>query len=186
MSEWIVNSKSCPYLPPVSEPIAAAEMKRFGSDRGELFYEGALECAQSLWLKGLPAQAVLQLNRAFSADLSGREMILCKWELPYRAMKWILEERPVDQFIGNPRRHFQHLATRMVEPRREIRTWRAWACWWYACEIFSEFPADEKQIAEEGIIEPDIDQIGRNLEASGHGGESEMWLATITRPAQGH
>jgi hypothetical protein len=186
MSGWIVNSCACPFLPNVVEPVRAVGMKRFGKDRGAAFYRGALECAQSLWIQGLPAQAMLQLNRAFSAELIGDDPMLKDWELPYRAMKWIMSECPPDQFVGNPRRHFQHLATRMVEPRRELRSWRAWACWWHACEVFPDFPADQKQILDEGIIEPDKDQILQNLKQFGHAGEDALWLDSITRPSQGN
>lgn len=157
-------------------------MKRFGKQRGEAFYLGALACAQSLWMQGLPAQALLQMNRAFSADLNGDEAGLKEWELPYRAMRWVMGECPRDQFIGNPRRHFQHLATRMVEPRRDLRSWRAWACWWHAVEVFPECPADEKQLREEGVSEPDENQISQNLKNYGNVEESNLWLNSITRP----
>ncbi len=182
MSDWIVNLSECPFLPSVAESLRAAGMKRFGKHRGEEFYRGALECAQSLWIQGLPAQALLQLNRAFSADLRGSEPVLDEWELPYRAMRWIMSECPHDQFIGNPRRHFQHLATRMVEPRRDLRSSRAWACWWHAIQIFPDLQPDKKQLQEEGVLEPDKVQILRNLEKYGHAGESELWLDSITRP----
>ncbi len=182
MSDWIVNATACPFLPSVDEPLRAAGMKRFGKQRGGDFYLGALECAQALWLQGLPAQALLQMNRAFSADLRGGEPVLNEWELPYRAMRWVMSECPPDQFIGNPRRHFQHLATRMVEPRRDLRSWRAWACWWHAVEIFPDLPADGKQLEEEGITEPEKDRILQNLKSHGHAGESDLWLDSITRP----
>jgi len=64
-------------------------MKQHGDDRGPAFYLGALTCAQSLWLQGLPAQAILQLNRAFAADLRGDEAILTNYPLPYAPMVWI-------------------------------------------------------------------------------------------------
>ncbi len=185
MSDWIVNQKECPFLPSVEVPLRAADMKRFGKCRGEDFYRGALECSQSLWMQGLPAQALLQLNRAFSADLSGSEPVLGEWELPYRAMRWIMAECPQGQFIGNPRRHFQHLATRMVEPRRELRSSRAWACWLHAVQIFPDFPADEKQLIEEGIVEPDKDQILEGLNKYGHAKEGSLWLDSLTRPFRG-
>lgn len=167
--------KPCPYLPEVAEPLRAARMKECGNDRGEVFYLKALECAQSLWLQGLPAQAMLLLNRAFSADLKGSEDVLSKWPLPYAAMVWVMENRSEDDFVGNPRRHFQHLATRMVEPRRELRSWRAWGCWWYACEIFPDYPADEKQIMEEGVVEPTFEEVFSSLLRVGIDGEADVW-----------
>lgn len=150
-------------------------MKIYGKGRGEDFYEGALRCGHSLWLQGLPAQAMLQLNRAFSAHLDGPEPILQKWPLPYSAMVWIMQNRLEDQFIGNPRRHFQHLATRMVEPRKELRSARAWACWHLACLVFPDYPADEVQIREEGIVEPSTDVIRASLISLGMPQELGWW-----------
>lgn len=169
----------CPFLPFPEVPLTAAAMRRFGDDRGAEFYLGALECGHSLWRQGLPAQAILQLNRAFSADLDGSEPVLRDWPLPYEAAAWIMRNRMEDQFIGNPRRHFQHLATRMVEPRKELRTWRAWACWRLACLTFPDYPADEWQIQEEGIVEPTPEQIAANLERLGLPGEVEIWRRAL-------
>ncbi|MCB1087646.1 MAG: hypothetical protein KDM63_11420 [Verrucomicrobiae bacterium] len=144
-------------------------------DRGADFYEQALKCAQSLWLQGFPAQSLLQINRALGADLKNGERVLETWPLPYRAAVWVMREREADQFIGNPRRHYQHLATRMVEPRKDQRAWRAWACWHLACRIFPDYPADEKQIAEEGIVEPSREAIIEGLRTHGLPGEVSLW-----------
>lgn len=167
----------CPGLPIVEEPLRAASIREAGSDRGGHFYLMALRCAQSLWLQGLPAQSILLLNRAFSADLSGDEKVLLEFPLPYSPLRWIMEERTEDRFLGNPRRHFQHLATRMVEPRKELRSWRAWACWWIACEIFPEYPADDEQLQKEGIVEPERLQIEKALRELGLIGEVGHWQA---------
>lgn len=169
------NQPPCPFLPDPGEPKTAAAMRELGPERGAGFYEAALAVASSLWLQGLPAQAILQLNRAFGADLSGDAPILVRFPLPYRALAWILENRVEGQFIGNPRRHFQHLATRMVEPRRELRSWRAWACWGLACLTNPEDSADENQIAEEGVIEPSSAEIRQQLLTLGIAGEADLW-----------
>jgi GNAT superfamily N-acetyltransferase len=44
----------------------------------------------------------------------------------------------------------------MVEPHKELRTWRAWACWYLAKELLpeSEFPADAQQVREEQVVKP--------------------------------
>ena len=146
---------------------------------GVKFYEQALKCGQSLWLLGLPAQALLMLNRALGADLKGGELILEEWPLPYAASAWVMMQRTEDQFIGNPRRHYQHLATRMVEPRKAQRTARAWACWFMACQIFPDYSADEKQIAEEGVKEPTREKIVMMLDRSGFEGEVEDWEQAV-------
>ena len=167
----------CPYLPRVDEPLRASALKEFGSDRGPQFYLRALECAQALWQQGLPAQSLLMMNRAFAADLEDDSSALDDWPLPYKGVRWVMESRSENQFIGNPRRHFQHLATRMVEPRKELRSWRAWGCWWLACQVFPDHPADEKQILEEGIVEPDFEEIESNLVRLGWACEAEEWLS---------
>ncbi|MEM6279253.1 MAG: hypothetical protein AAF733_07230 [Verrucomicrobiota bacterium] len=174
-AEHLPGIEPCPFLPETKEPLRAAMMKQCGAERGEAFYLLALQCAQSLWLQGLPAQSLLLMNRAFSADLTGKERVLDDCPLPYSAMVWVMKNRRKEDFIGNPRRHFQHLATRMVEPRKELRSWRAWACWWFSCRIFPDFPADEDQIREEGIIEPTGEEIAHSLVRVGISGECHCW-----------
>jgi hypothetical protein len=149
-----------------------------GARRDREFYVQALLYAQSLWLQGLPAQAILLVNRALGADVRAGDPVLQNWPLPYRAMRWLLENRTAGQFIGNPRRHWQHLATRMVEPRKELRTWRAWACWWMARTLFPGLPADEHQLAEENVREPEEHEIFAQLTALGHPGEAALWRET--------
>jgi len=178
--EHLPGLASCPFLPEIEAPLKAAEMRVFGkTERGPDFYRRALECAQSLWLQGLPAQSLLQINRAMGADLAGDEPVLAEWPLPYAAADWVMRHRRAEDFIGNPRRHYQHLATRMVGPRKTQRSWRAWACWALACEIFpvDDYPADEKQIREEGVVEPSHEAIGLGLKEFGAPGEAEVWMA---------
>jgi hypothetical protein len=119
------------------------------------------------------------LNRAFSADLRGDEAGLINWPPPYGALRWILEHRLEEDFVGNPRRHFQHLATRMSGPRPEVRSWRAWASWAIACAVNPDDPADEKQIAEEGIVEPELATIAESLARLGWSGEVDVWRKAL-------
>lgn len=170
----------CPHLPVVEEVLAAAAMQRCGSGRGPDFYHQALLCAQSLWLQGLPAQSLLLINRAFGADLKDGDAILGQWPLPYAAAAWVMRRRRPEQFIGNPRRHYQHLATRMVPPRRELRSWRAWGCWYFACRIFPDASADEVQIRDEGVREPSGEQIEENISRLGLENEAQLWLSVAT------
>lgn len=177
----LTHLESCPYLPVVDEPLSAAVMREVKDDAyGERFYLQALQCGQSLWRQGLPAQALLMFNRALGADLQGGEEVLEQWPLPYAAVAWVMENRKDDQFIGNPRRHFQHLATRMVEPRKAVRTARAWACWGMACRVFPDYPADEKQLIEEGVVEPTREGIVGMLEREGIAGELEIWQQALS------
>lgn len=169
----------CPFLPLADLSLSAVSIRSVGPDRGEAFYQLALACAQALWMRGLPAQAILMLNRAFSADLAGSEATLLEHPPPYRALRWILEHRAEEHFLGNPRRHFQHLATRMSGPRSEARTWRAWACWRIARIARPDDPADEVQIAKEGIVEPAEESIGDRLASLGWPGEAETWREAL-------
>jgi hypothetical protein len=179
----IEGTLPCPYLPIPVHPLNSEHTRRLGRERGPAFYLAALEYAQSLWLQGFPARSLLLINRALGAELSGSETILQDWPLPYAATAWVMKHRREDQFVGNPRRHYQHLATRMVEPRKALRTWRAWACWHMACTIFPEYPADEKQIAEEGLIEPDKARILRHLDNLGLSGEATLWWDAVENEA---
>ena len=145
----------CPHLPDC-EPGTS---KRHNSGRGTEFYLDALRFAQGYWLDGKPAQAILQINKALSADLLADADILSQWPLPYAALEWILGKSAAGTcgFLGNPVRHFQHLATRMSGPRREVRIARAWKCFHIAKRVLEgkgDFPMDGRQIAREGIFIP--------------------------------
>ena len=151
--------QSCPFLPAVEDRLGVETTRRHGDSRGEDFYLDALRYAQSQWQVGKPAQAILQLNKAFSADLNGDAEILKSWPWPYLAMEWILENAADGSkgFMGNPVRHFQHLATRMSGARREARIERAWKCFHIARRVLQErgdFPKDGRQMAREGIFIP--------------------------------
>jgi len=165
----------CPFLPLPQAPLTAKCMSDHAHERGVEFYQTSLLYSQSLWLQGYPARAVLLLNHALGGDLTGHESILASWPLPYKAAAWILRHHLPDQFIGNPRRHWQHLATRMVEPRKELRGWRAWACWRIACILLPDMPGDDLQIAREGICEPGEEQIAEHLDRLGLPHEVNVW-----------
>jgi hypothetical protein len=149
----------CPFLPKVNGCLGVETTRRHGAVRGEDFYLDALRYAQSQWLSGKPAQAILQLNKALSANLDDDAEILRTWPWPYPALEWILENAAdgSNGFMGNPVRHFQHLATRMSGARREVRIERAWKCFHIARRVLQEkgdFPMDGRQMAREGIFIP--------------------------------
>lgn len=169
----------CPFLPLPDQPLSAASIAELGGHRGPDFYLAALSYAQSLWLQGFPARAILLCNRALGAGLDGNEPVLRQWPLPYMAIGWLLRQHRPEHFIGNPRRHWQHLATRMSGPRAELRTWRAWACWRLGCLALPHFPADEKQLAEELVQEPGEEEIAGHLERLGHRGEVGLWREVL-------
>ena len=151
-------------------------LRGFGRRRDAEFYVTALRYAQTLWSRGMPAQAILQLNRAWSAELDSQDPVLSEWPPPYRALTWMLERRPAGRFVGNPVRHFQHLATRVRGRDAEIRSWRAWACFRLAGKILPEgdFPRDQLQEAREGLVFPGSERILCEIERLGWAGESEL------------
>jgi len=165
----------CPHLPAPPAQMDASALSAHGADRDGEFYLTALTYAHYLWQGGFAARAILKLDRALLSDLRGDEPVLRTWPLPYRAMAWLLRHTPPDVFIGNPRVHFQHLADRMNEPRREQRRWRIWACWQIARQVRPEFPADPKH----AVSEPTVDQIAGQLERHGLPGEAASWRALL-------
>jgi RimJ/RimL family protein N-acetyltransferase len=176
---WV--NPSHPFLPVIDRVHQAAEITAFGKTRSAAFYEACLHYAQSLWQEGLPARSILALNRALSCPLPLDESMLQRHPLPYQALAWILLNRPSGQFVGNPRRHWQHLATRMVEPNKELRTWRAWACGYLAREILSEleFPPDIRQMREENLCEPRHHEIAEKLAALSPADDLSQWQAAL-------
>ena len=168
---------ACPHLPVPPERMDASALTRHGEVRDEGFYLTALTYAHHLWQRGLAARAILSLDRALGADLRGDEPVLASWPLPYAAMAWFLRHTPDDVFIGNPRIHFQHLADRMNEPRREQRRWRIWACWALCRAVRPEFPADPKH----RVTEPTVGEVHARLRAHGIPGEAELWRGVLER-----
>lgn len=165
----------CPFLPEPPAAMDAGALTALGADRGPAFYLTALTYGQFLWQRGLAARATLCLDRALGSDLLGDEPVLAAHPLPYAAMAWFLRHTPPDVFIGNPRVHFQHLADRMNEPRRDQRRWRAWACWAITRAVRPEWPADPKH----AVVEPTIESIAVQLDAHGLPGETSLWRSVL-------
>ncbi len=165
----------CPCLPPAPADMDAGVLTAHGPARDAAFFLTALTYGQYLWQRGLAARAILCVDRALGADVRGDEPELRQWPLPYAALVWMLRHTPPEVFIGNPRVHYQHLADRMNEPRREQRRWRAWAGWAISRAVRPEFPADPKH----DVTEPTIAQIAGKLERHGIPGETSLWQAVL-------
>jgi hypothetical protein len=164
----------------VERVLTAETTRRFGGDYDPGFYLAALRYAQSLWQEGKAAQALLQLNKALMAKLDGTESVLHRWPLPYAAKRWVIENCPEDEFLGNPVRHYQHLASRMSGPRPELRTWRAWGCFYLAESLLpaAQYPRDEEQIRKEALAIPSCGYVLEQVEALGLPGEAAL-LRTV-------
>jgi hypothetical protein len=110
------------------------------------------------------------------ADLPADDPVLQAHPPPYRALVWILETAASGDhgYLGNPVRHFQHLASRMSGPRAEIRAWRAWLCFHLAEKSLGcpGFPRDGGQLAREGLWIPGLQRT--IPEISKHGWKNEV------------
>jgi len=175
--QHIEGRESCPFLPASPKVIRPAETRsiRESGDPGA-YYITALACAQSLWLEGKPAQAILQLNHALGVDLDADDPAVIQWPLPYQAKVWIFTRRHEEGFMGNPTRHYQHLASRMSGPMSELRSWRAWACFHLSERVLpaDEFPCDERQIEKENLIIPTWEEMLTEIKGLGLTGEAEL------------
>jgi len=167
----------CPHLPPPPAAMDWRALRAHGGDRGPEFYLTALRYGHFLWRRGRPARAILCLDRALGADLRGRRGASARsaWPLPYAALAWILGRVPPGVFLGNPRVHFEHLALRMNEPRRDLRRWRAWACWAITRRVRPHLPGDPRGRAHE----PDEATIGAQLARHGGAAEAALWRGVL-------
>ena len=175
------DREACPLLPEAEEVLTAEATAVFKRDYTVDFYHASLRYAQSLWLEGKAAQSLLQLNKSFMAELDGTEEILGHWPLPYAAKRWVMLNCPLGEFLGNPVRHYQHLATRMSGPRTELRRWRAWGCFHLAESVLpvESNPRDEHQIADERIVIPSVEQVLESLERLGLPGEGALLVKVL-------
>lgn len=171
------KNEPCPFLPETDHVCSHADMEACGDDRGPRFYETALKYAQSLWRTGFPAKALLLCSRAMAAEVGHADDILHRRPVPYHAVAWILVNRQRAQFLGNPRLHYQHLASRMTGPKKELRAWRAWACWYLSKELLPEtaFPGDLLQIRRDALVEPTHDEISRQLRKLSDAQDERTW-----------
>ncbi len=174
----------CPWLPEVSEIHDFTLTRRHGRDKGPDFYQDTLRYAQSQWISGKPAQALLQIDKAFMADLPVDHPVLLSEPPPYRALLWIMREATSGNcgYLGNPVRHFQHLASRMSGECAEIRSWRAWLCLHLAERILpcAGFPRDGRQIAREGLWIPGFHRALESIARHGWHGEAEHAAAALS------
>jgi hypothetical protein len=173
----------CPWLPEVNEIHNFTVTRRHGGARGRDFYLDALRYAQSQWISGKPAQAVLQLDKAWMADIPAGDPVLVSYPPPYRALVWMLRAAADGScgYLGNPVRHFQHLASRMSGPRSETRTWRAWVGLHLSERVLpgAGFPRDGRQIAREGLWIPGFEASMQHLAKAGWPGEARIARAVI-------
>tara|TARA_B110000908_G_scaffold156561_1_gene195854 strand:- start:2913 stop:3449 length:537 start_codon:yes stop_codon:yes gene_type:complete len=166
----------CPHLPEIYTPLPITHARKHRESCGSDYFQACLELAQSLWRSGSPAQAILQLDKSFMAQTTKN------LPLAYHAILWVIQNTPDDQFLGNPVRHFQHLASRMNmnQPSAELRIWRAWACLHLGekCSTIN-YPRDTEQIKKENLTIPSIEQTLQEISALADLEEHEMLVQLL-------
>jgi len=165
----------CPYLPEADMNLDWRSTHQYREKKGPEFFLASLRYAQVLWLRGLPSRALLAVDRALLAEMPVGHELLQEWGIPYQALQWIIANYDEEQFVGNPRVHFQHLASRVRGEREEQRRWRAWACWAIAMRTRPDLPGDKKQ----AITEPSFPKIHEMLQDHGHPAEAELWQTIL-------
>lgn len=166
-----------PHLPAAPADLGPEHTRRHRGEQGARFHQACLELSQALWQQEKPAQAILQLNKAAMVpDLPA----------PYPALAWYLIHRNDDLFIGNPVRHFQHLASRMSGTHAELRSWRAWACFHLAEHILPslDFPRDTEQIEVEALRIPSAVEVEKKLPSCDSSGLSAAKALVRTHPSK--
>jgi hypothetical protein len=176
----------CPWLPEVDQAHDYTLTRRHGVGRGVEFHQDALRFAQSQWRCGKPAQAILQLDKAWGADLTDGPEDCAAAASPYMALAWIMKTAAAGNhgYLGNPVRHFQHLASRMSGPRAEIRAWRAWFCMHLAERLLPPcgFPRDGRQLVREGLFVPSMGSALAQLARMGWPGEAGHARSALDDP----
>jgi hypothetical protein len=175
----------CPHLPEVDDWLDPEVTRRHGQEKGAAYYRDALRYSQFHWQSGKPAQALLQLNKAWIADLTN-DQVLLEFPPPYQAMLWMIHQAAGGErgYLGNPVRHFQHLASRMSGPRAEVRRWRAWMCFHLSERCLGQipgFPRDGEQLVREGLWIPGLGRVLEEIADAGWRGEAEV-IASLEIP----
>lgn len=165
----------CPFLPSCGRPLSWRDLAEQRAVGGAELYARCLEYGQQLWLDGLPARALLAIDRALYCDVSATDEILAAYPLPYAAIRWLVSQ-PSDAFTGNARVHYQHLADRVRGERAELKQWRAWAAWALVRQARPELPGDPRH----SVREPTHADIAAGLDAYGIAGERAVWQAALT------
>lgn len=145
-------------------------------ERGESeHYLACLRYGQWLWTQGLPARALLAVDRGLFCAVPSGDPALAGHPLPYAAIRWMVTQDIGLDFIGNPRVHYQHLADRVRGGREHRVRWRSWAAWAVVRTARPDWPADPRH----EVAEPDEAAIREGLRAHGVAGEEATWEAAL-------
>jgi len=164
----------CPHLPFGARKLSWRELNALRDDQGEELYLLCLEYGQQLWLENLPARALLAVDRALYCNVPADAECLKQHPLPYAVIGWLVSQ-PTEQFTGNARVHYQHLADRVKGERALQKKWRAWAAWAITRQVRPDLAADP----EHAVTEPTHREIKQALQDHGIKGEVETWEKAI-------
>ena len=164
----------CPYLPSGQRKLSWRDLNALRDGRGEELYLLCLEYGQQLWLENLPARALLAVDRALYCDVAADAECLKANPLPYAAIGWLVSQ-PTEEFTGNARVHYQHLADRVKGERAAQKKWRAWAAWAIVRAVRPDLAADPEHV----VTEPTHSEIRQALQLHGIQGEAETWEKAI-------
>jgi hypothetical protein len=143
-------------------------------DQGPELYRLCLEYGQQLWLDDLPARALLAVDRALYCEVHGDAEVLRQYPMPYRTIGWMVRQ-PTENFAGNARVHYQHLADRVRGERAELKKWRAWAAWAVSRVARPDLEGDPKHI----VTEPTHAEIEAGLQNFGISDEIAEWRKAL-------
>ena len=164
----------CPFLPSCGRPLSWRDLNALRDDQGPELYRLCLEYGQQLWLDDLPARALLAVDRALYCDVPSDAEVLSEYQMPYRAIGWMVKQ-PSDNFAGNARVHYQHLADRVRGERAELKKWRAWAAWAVSRVARPDLEGDSKHV----VAEPTHPEIEDGLQNFGVSGEVDEWRRAL-------
>jgi hypothetical protein len=143
-------------------------------DQGPGLYRLCLEYGQQLWLDDLPARALLAVDRALYCDVPSDAEELREYPMPYRTIGWMVKQ-PSENFAGNARVHYQHLADRVRGERAGRKRWRAWAAWAVSRVARPDLGGDPKHI----VTGPMHAEIEAGLRAHGLASEIAEWRKAL-------
>lgn len=164
----------CPFLPSCGRLLSWRDLNALREDQGPELYRLCLEYGQQLWLDDLPARALLAVDRALYCDVPGDAEALTEYPMPYRAIGWMVKQ-PSENFAGNARVHYQHLADRVRGERAELKKWRAWAAWAVTRHVRPDLAGDPLHI----VTEPTHAVIEAGLGTYGVDGEIADWRRAL-------
>lgn len=165
----------CPHLPAAPGPMTWRDLESAREKDEAEHYLACLAYGQRLWTEGLPARALLAVDRGLFCAVPTGHPALAAHPPPYAAIRWMVTQDIGADFIGNPRVHYQHLADRVRGAREHRVRWRAWAAWAVVRAARPEWPGDPRH----EVREPDGDRIAAGLREHGVEGEAAAWRAAL-------